>query len=254
MRHNVFVSGGTGYIGVELIRRLAERGHSITALAREGSERKLPEGCAVVRGDALDAASFSRSISAADTFVHLVGVAHPSPWKARQFRSIDKVALEASVKAATQAGVKHFVFISVAHPAPAMRAYIEVRMECEAILARALLTTTILRPWYVLGPGHRWPYLLRPFYAAAERIRRLRDGALRLGLVTREQMIGALVWAVENPPEGSRILAVPDIRAKASSSGPFSQPQSLPDASVIPSTAAGSEPRVASQTSGRTPA
>ena len=24
--------------------------------------------------------------------------------------------------------------------------------------------TTILRPWYVLGPGHRWPYALKPMY------------------------------------------------------------------------------------------
>jgi len=49
-----------------------------------------------------------------------------------------------------------------------MRAYIAVRKECEAILAASGLTTTILRPWYVLGPGHRWPVILLPFYRLAE--------------------------------------------------------------------------------------
>ena len=39
------------------------------------------------------------------------------------------------------------------------------------------------RPWYVLGPGHRWPYLLLPIYKFAELIPKTRKGALRLGLV-----------------------------------------------------------------------
>jgi hypothetical protein len=73
----------------------------------------------------------------------------------------------------------------------------------------------MLRPWYVLGPGHRWPYALVPVYAVLSRIPATREGALRLGLVTRRQMIAALVNAVENPPSGVRIVDVPAIRASA---------------------------------------
>jgi hypothetical protein len=64
----------------------------------------------------------------------------------------------------------------------------------------------------VLGPGHRWPYLLLPIYKIAELIPKTRDGAQRLGLVTLEQMLSALTFAVENPVEGRRILGVPEIR------------------------------------------
>jgi hypothetical protein len=39
------------------------------------------------------------------------------------------------------------------------------------------------------------------------------EGAQRLGLVTLEQMIAALVHAVENPATGTRVVAVPQIRA-----------------------------------------
>lgn len=212
MGRNVFVSGGTGYIGVALIGQLLERGHSVKALARSGSGRKLPSGCAVVPGNALEASSFAGSVGAGDTFVHMVGVPHPAPWKENQFRTIDLTALRASAAVAAQAGVRHFVFISVAHPAPAMKAYIRVRAECEGILLQAGLVATILRPWYVLGPGHRWPILLQPFYALAGRIPKCREGALRLGLVTREQMVGAMCWAIEHPPEATRVLDVPAIR------------------------------------------
>jgi hypothetical protein len=77
------------------------------------------------------------------------------------------------------------------------------------------LTATFVRPWYVLGPGHRWPYLLAPFYAAAEWLPATRDGARRLGLVTLAQMTRALVAAAESPPAAGtrRIVDVPGIRA-----------------------------------------
>ena len=79
-------------------------------------------------------------------------------------------------------------------------------------LAASGLAHTIVRPWYVLGPGHRWPYFLLPLYAIAKLLPGTRDGALRLGLVTRAQMTAALVAAVEDPPEGVRVVTVPEIR------------------------------------------
>jgi hypothetical protein len=53
---------------------------------------------------------------------------------------------------------------------------------------------------------------LKPFYALLESIPSTRVGALRSGLVTLEQMVDALVWAIENPPSETRILDVPAIR------------------------------------------
>ena len=53
-RRRVFIAGGTGYIGQRLIPRLLDRGHEVRALVRPGSERKLPEGCTAVIGNALD--------------------------------------------------------------------------------------------------------------------------------------------------------------------------------------------------------
>lgn len=94
-----------------------------------------------------------------------------------------------------------------------MKAYIEVRQECEAALRQTSMKVTIVRPWYVLGPGHRWPYFLSPVYWLMERIPVTRDGARRLGLVTLVEMTRALVHAVENPPTVLRILDVPEIRA-----------------------------------------
>src|SRR5262245_24391062 len=103
----VFITGGTGYMGSRLIPRLICRGHEIRALARSESQAKLPHGCTPVLGNALDAKSYQKEVSPATTFVQLVGVAHPSPAKAAEFRSIDLVAGREAVTAAVAAGIHH---------------------------------------------------------------------------------------------------------------------------------------------------
>jgi nucleoside-diphosphate-sugar epimerase len=95
-----------------------------------------------------------------------------------------------------------------------MQAYLWVRALGETMIREARLTATIVRPWYVLGPGRWWPKAIAPLYKIAEMIPATRATAERLGLVTIEQMIDAIVYALENPPPGSqqRIVDVPGIR------------------------------------------
>ena len=211
----VFVTGGTGYVGRPLVERLTARGHRVRALARPRSAGRLPAGAEIVLGDALDARTFADAVAPADTLVHLVGTPHPNPSKAAEFQRVDRPSIEAAVAAALSAGVRHLVYVSVAHPAPVMRAYVEARVEGERLLRASGVAATVLRPWYVLGPGHRWPYLLKPFYFVCERLPSTRETAQRLGFVTHTQMTAALLRAVEDPARDFRLLDVPDIRASA---------------------------------------
>jgi len=144
--------------------------------------------------------------------VHLIGVPHPSPAKAAQFRAVDIVSVQVAVKAASEAGIRHFIYLSVAQPAPMMKPYVATRSECEGIIRANHMPATFLRPWYVLGPGHRWPYALLPFYWLCERLPATRAGARRLGLVTLPQILNALLWAVNNPSRDVQILDVPRIK------------------------------------------
>jgi uncharacterized protein YbjT (DUF2867 family) len=209
---DVFMTGATGYMGRALASLLVERGHRVRALVRPGSEARLPAGVEPILGNALEASSFAAQVRATDTFVQLVGVAHPGPSKTAQFRTIDLASARAGIEAAKAANVAHFVYVSVAHPAPVMGAYIAARTEAEALLRASALPATILRPWYVLGPGHRWPVVLGPVYWILERFAPTRDSANRLGMVTIEQMVAALAASVENPANGVRVLEVADIR------------------------------------------
>jgi uncharacterized protein YbjT (DUF2867 family) len=209
----VFITGGTGYLGSSLIPILLERGHRVRALVRPNSEGKVTSGCEVVSGDPLDANSYRNLIRPADTFIHLVGVPRSSPSKSEQLRAVDLRSAHEAISVAAKLGIHHFIYLSVAHPAPMMKAYIAVRTECEQMIHQQGLNSTILRPWYVVGPGHRWPYALLPLYKLMEWLPLAHSAAERLGLVTLEQMMLALVEAVETPALGVRIMEVPEIRA-----------------------------------------
>ena len=208
----VFITGATGFMGRNLTAQLLRRDYVIRALVRTGSEHKLPGGCKPIHGDVLAKNSFVSQIAPAETFIQLVGVTHPNPAKKDEFRAVDLVSARAAIEAAREAGIKHFVYVSVAQPAPVMKFYIAVRAEAEKMIRESGMNATILRPWYVLGPGRRWPLILQPLYWLMERIPSTRESAQRLGLVTIEQMVGALVQSVETPAQGVRILGVPKIR------------------------------------------
>jgi hypothetical protein len=74
------------------------------------------------------------------------------------------------------------------------------------------LESTAFHEVVCAGPGHRWPYVLLPICKLGEWVPQTRGGAPRLGLVTLEQMLSALTFAVENPVQGRRILGVAEIR------------------------------------------
>ena len=209
---HVFITGATGYLGRSLIVALLARGHRVRGLVRPGSEHKLPEGCEAVTGDALDGNSYVNAIAPADTFIHLVGVPHPNPSKAKQFQTVDLASAQIATDNARAADIKHFIYVSVAQPAPVMQAYIAARAAAEQAIRDAGLNATVLRPWYVLGPGHRWPYLFMPIIWLLERLPGTREIAQRLGFVTLAQMTAALRHAVESPASGMQIVTVAEIK------------------------------------------
>ena len=209
----VFITGGTGYMGTRLIKRLLTKQFEVIALVRKGSEHKVPAGAKAITGDPFDAASFQQYIPTGSVFVQLLRVAHPSPKKATQFREIDLRSVKASADAAAASGVSHFIYVSVSMaPSSLMYAYQSVRKEGEEYCLGKKINCTFIRPWYVIGPGHWWPLLLLPVYGIAELIPSWRKKARSMALVSIKQMLNTLEKAITTEPQQLNIYEIKNIR------------------------------------------
>lgn len=65
---NIFLTGGTGYIGLNVVAELCKRGLAVTALTRKPLE--LP-GCRTVVGDLANIGAIAHEIAAASAIIHL---------------------------------------------------------------------------------------------------------------------------------------------------------------------------------------
>ncbi|HXS37780.1 MAG TPA: NAD(P)H-binding protein [Flavipsychrobacter sp.] len=213
MNKEVFITGGTGYIGKRFINLLLKDGYSVKALIRKGSENKLPEGCSYIVANPFNENTFAKDIPAGCTFIQLLGTSHPGPKKKDLFKTIDLLSAQVSAKAAKLAGAGHFVYVSVAQtPTNVMKDFQQCRAEGEIAIKETGVKATFIRPWYVVGPGHYWPLFFLPVFKILELIPATSKKAKALRLVSLHQMLKALLYVVQNPPDNLRIMEIDQIR------------------------------------------
>jgi uncharacterized protein YbjT (DUF2867 family) len=208
----VFIAGGTGYVGRRLVKRLLQKGCTVKCLQRSESKNPLPPGAIRITGNALDASTFRHQLKGCDTYIHLVGVAHPGPRKKEQFRSIDLESVKQAVDATEGNSFRHFIYMSVAQtPSGIMQDYQNARAEGEKLILATGIPATFVRPWYIVGPGHYWPLLLLPAYWLMALLPATRSKAKAFRLVHLKQVLAVLTDAVEKAPAQTRIIEVDDI-------------------------------------------
>ena len=111
-----FVTGGGGFIGARVVRRLVAAGTEVRAIARsEGSASTLRDaGCEVVVGDVLDAAVLIGALRGCDVAYHLAGDYRVGIRREerRAMEAANVTATERVLDAAVQAGVARIVHVS----------------------------------------------------------------------------------------------------------------------------------------------
>lgn len=172
----ILVTGSSGFVGTRLAQRLHEDGHSLVSLGRETPDDESKLFSESFIADFSDGDFSPPDLSKIDVVVHLAGHAHAASSRknAELHHLINFVATKKLVAAAARDGVKHFLFLSsiavygepsVRHavkwsessPVKPATPYGKAKLEAErAILAAAQgasMTTTILRPSLIYGPG-----------------------------------------------------------------------------------------------------
>jgi|AntRauMinimDraft_4_1070384.scaffolds.fasta_scaffold00724_4 NADH dehydrogenase len=151
----VLVLGGTGFIGNELTRELAARGHDVTVLARTPSDDASNE-FRTVNGDVTDYDSIEGAFQGQDAVVNLVALSplYTPPGGNEMHDRIHRGGTENVIAAAQAHGVEKVVQLSALGADPdGPTAYIRAKGAAEELVRDSSLDWVVVRPSVVFGEG-----------------------------------------------------------------------------------------------------
>ena len=214
------ISGGAGFLGLHLARKLVAEGHDVRTLDLAPlDDAELERTVEELRGDVRDPSAAARLVDGADVLVH-AAAALPIQASRESIRSVNVEGAAVTLAAALEAGVGSTVLISSTavygipkhHPlredAPLVGVghYGESKIEAERVARRAGrrgLEVVILRPKTFIGPERLGVFeILFDWIREGRRIPILGDGSNRYQLLAVEDLVEATVAAASAPVAG----------------------------------------------------
>ena len=200
----VFVVGGTGFVGQEVVRLLLARGHTPLVLARRS--RPLPEGAVLVEGDISREVPDLEGVEAA---IYLAGIIRE---RGQTFRAVHVEGVRNLLRAMERAGVGRLLHMSALGARPeAPSRYHRTKAEGEALVRQSGLSHAIFRPSLIFGPGDEFfGRVLRGLVCAPlPFVPLIGDGGFPFRPVYVGDVAEAFVGALERGLEGTYDLVGP---------------------------------------------
>ena len=150
----ILVTGGTGFVGSHIVRRLALEKRKTRCLVRKGSnvERLKEPGIELAYGDLNDKESLKKALVGVETVIHLIGIIAEK--KGVTFEIIHTQGTGALVEACKDAGVRRFIYISALGARENARSrYHRTKWEAEQAVIKSGMDYVIFRPSIMIGEG-----------------------------------------------------------------------------------------------------
>jgi predicted dehydrogenase len=229
----VLVVGGTGFIGSHLVRELAGRGVGVRVATRDAkAARAMLEGAPVelAEGDLRDAAFVDRALQGIET-VYYLARAHGSTWE--DYRRNDVEVTRSFAERSLAARVRRFIYTGTidschsARPGDVIRGdtpldpaigrrnlYARSKAACEALLRELhrerKLPLVVFRPGIVVGRGSPPAHWGVGMFLSDVRVRTWGAGTHALPLVLVQDVVDALILALDRPDIEGRTFLLTD--------------------------------------------
>jgi nucleoside-diphosphate-sugar epimerase len=217
------ISGGAGFLGLHLARRLLADGHAVRTLdVAPLDDAELERSVEELRGDVRDPADAARLVGSADVLVH-AAAALPILGSREAIRSVNVGGTATVLAAALEAGVRRAILISSTavygvpekhpiseeDPLVGVGHYGDSKIEAEHVtreFGRRGLETVILRPKTFLGPERLGVFeILFDWVREGRRIYALGDGNNRYQLLAVEDLVEAVVRSADADVAGETL-------------------------------------------------
>ncbi len=196
----VFITGGSGFVGQEIIRQLSERKHQIRALVRNPDNIKEYNQIEKVQGDTTLPETLSGILEGCDAIIHLVGIIREFPARGITFQRVHTESTANITKAAAAQGVRRILHMSAnGTRAEASTGYHRSKWAAEKIISNADLDWTIFRPSLIFGPADEFINLLARMIKKLPLVPVLGDGRYRMQPVSVKNVAQGFVNALETP-------------------------------------------------------
>jgi uncharacterized protein YbjT (DUF2867 family) len=153
----ILVTGATGFVGSNLVRRLRHDDVAVRALVRNPAKGQALKdiGVDIAEGDVSDKASLEKAVAGCERVVHLVGIIQETP--GATFRTVHVDGTRNVLDAAQKAGVRQVFYQSALGTRPGAKSmYHRTKWEAEELVRAGTIPYTILRPSIIYGPGDRF--------------------------------------------------------------------------------------------------
>lgn len=228
----ILVTGGTGFIGFYLVKKLSEAGNIIKVLARKQSDvshLKSLDNVSIVNGDICDISTLHAAVDSVDIVYHLAAVLHvPHNVRSYKITEVNVKGTRNLLEACRETGVKKFIFFSTAGVSsvknlltrnidpsfdealsyPMSKLYGEILVDKYS--KEFNLNTTIIRPAVVYGFGEMGN-MKRMIDAIQKKFFILvGDGTNRRSLTYVQNAVNAALCVAVNPKANGKVYIVTD--------------------------------------------
>lgn len=196
----IFLTGGTGFVGKQILQDLLENKYQVRCIVRQGSEQKISDykDVDIAYGDITNSSSLNGKLAGYDAVINLVGIIREFPGKGITFEKLHYEGTANLVRAAREQGVRRFIQMSALGARPDGKTqYQQTKFRAEESVRNSGLDYTIFRPSIIFGPGDKFVNLFANMLKTQQFVPVVGNGRYQMQPVAVENVSMGFVKSIE---------------------------------------------------------